>query len=151
MVRVCGNKDDAEDALAEALLQALKAAGQLRDDAAFKAWLAQIGRRICGRMRGRPKFAPIVEALETVADVGPLPDQAAAETHMKDCVRTVIESLPEVYRQTYVLREIEGLSGEETARRLGITVSAMKSRLNRARVLVRHQLNAYSCASYVDF
>lgn len=57
MVRVCGNRDDAEDVLVEALLSAHRALGQLRDEAGFRAWLIRIGGRVCGKLKRREALA----------------------------------------------------------------------------------------------
>jgi RNA polymerase sigma-70 factor (ECF subfamily) len=143
MVRMCGNQDDAEDVLAESLLKAWRALGTLDDEASFQAWLAIIARRTCGRMRRREALAPVVH-LADLADVGvepvapgQAPDDAAIEAHTKQCLIAVMDGLPDIYRDVYVARDVEGLSAEETAQRFGISVAAVKSRLHRARTMVR--------------
>lgn len=148
MVRVCGDYDDAEDALAEAMLRAYQASESLRDEESFRAWLATIGRRVCGRMRRHASLAPVIAlaGMDLAADPAPTPDEEAAMSETKSCIRSAIESLGHEYREVYVLREMEGISGEEVAERLGISLAAMKSRLHRARAMVRESLDRSVCA-----
>jgi DNA-directed RNA polymerase specialized sigma24 family protein len=58
MIRVCGNHEDAEDVLIEALLKAHRHLDQLRDSAAFRTWLARIGKRVCWQLRAQNRFCP---------------------------------------------------------------------------------------------
>ncbi len=145
MVRMCGNRDDAEDVLAESLLKAWRSLDSLGDEADFRAWLAIIARRTCGRMRRRESMSEVVRLADLAEwgfeprDDAPAPDEAAIEAQTKRCLMAVIEGLPGGYRAVYEARDVEGLSAEETARRLGITVAAVKSRLHRARAMVRSE------------
>ena len=119
--------------------------GSLEYEANFQAWLAIIARRTCGRLRRRDALAPVVRladlaelGIEPVAPGG-APDQAAIEAHTKQCLLAVIDSLAPMYRDVYELRDVQGLSAEETSQQLGITVAAVKSRLHRARAMVRER------------
>jgi RNA polymerase sigma-70 factor (ECF subfamily) len=151
MVRVCGNRDDAEDALVEAMLSAYRAMGQLEDPAAFGGWLATIARRVCLRMRRREELAPILNLdasptlTQTLADPGPLPLEALEMGELKACVQQAVGRLPELYRDVYVMREVEERTANETAARLGLTIPALKSRLHRARAMVREALDQGVC------
>jgi len=147
MVRVCGNHADAEDVLIEALLKAYKHLDQLRDSVAFRSWLAQIAKRVCWQLRERESLLPLLQ-LSQLEDEGreiPQPAEALdvqlAASEMKDIVRHAIDSLPGPYRQVYELRDLDEISGEEVARRLGLSIAAMKSRLHRARRLVREEID----------
>lgn len=146
MVRVCGNHDDAEDALAEAMLQALKFAQSLRDEDAFRGWLATIARRICGRLRNKERLTSLVDWAESEfpepASNAPDPSEVTLALALKACVNRAVESLPDIYREVYLLRDIEGLDAEETCRRLNISLAAQKSRLHRAREKVRQAIDA---------
>lgn len=157
MVRVCGNHDDAEDALASAIYSALKASDQLRDSAAFRAWLATIGTRACSRMRIRSHLAqmmPLSELEErgfAIPDSEDLPDVAAETATLKACIAGAVEQLPDIYKEVYLRREIAGDSASEVTRDLGITLPALKSRLHRARQLVRNALDSgFGCANLGD-
>jgi len=61
---------------------------------------------------------------------------------MKQLLSEAVDSLPPAYRSVYQLRDVEELSGREVARRLGLSLAAMKSRLHRARELLRQHLDA---------
>jgi RNA polymerase sigma-70 factor (ECF subfamily) len=147
MVRVCGNHADAEDVLMEALLKAFRGLAQLREAAAFRAWLGQIARRLCWQLREREAMAPLLqlsameeEGAELAATDEPV-DAALAKREIKALLWQALDELPREAREVYLLRDVEDLSGEEVARRLGITVPAMKSRLHRARQAVREKLD----------
>lgn len=153
MVRACGNREDAEDVLVEALLRAYQGLDQLREEAAFRSWLAQIGRRLCWQLKGRESLQPVFQlsALESqdrqLADPEPLPDAQAAAAQLRQALHEAVERLPSDYRAVYELREIQELTGEEVAQRLGITLAAQKSRLHRARALVRDYLDGSLAAT----
>jgi RNA polymerase sigma-70 factor (ECF subfamily) len=147
MLRVCGNHADAEDVLMEALLKAYRSLGQLREATAFRAWLAQIARRLCFQLREREAMAPLLQ-LSTMEDEGtelvsqgePV-DEELARREMKTLLWKVIGELPQDAREVYVARDVEDVSGEEVSKKLGITLPAMKSRLHRARRMVRERLD----------
>jgi RNA polymerase sigma-70 factor (ECF subfamily) len=148
MVRVCGNQEDAEDVLIEALLNAYRHLNQLRDSAAFRAWLAQIARRVCWQLKEREALLPLLQ-LSTLDQEGhelpandPTPETNLARRQMRQLLDDAIAALPELYRAVYEMRDVDDLPGDEVARRLGISRAAMKSRLHRARDLVRAHLDA---------
>lgn len=146
MVRVCGHKEDAEDALAGALMLAFQASDQLTSDGAFRAWLGTIGKRVCTRMRSSPS---IQRALE-YAEEHDLIDERVSEFDLailKGCVNDAVEALPEIYREIYVQCELEEATIPQAASELGITAAAAKSRLLRARALVRELLDRSVCAT----
>ena len=153
LIRACGNREDAEDVLIEALLKAYRNLGQLRDPAAFQAWLAQIGRRVCWQLKRREALLPIMQLSAMEAEGAELqsrdepPDMQTARRQMKQLLRDAIASLPQAERTVYELRDLEEVSGDETAVRLGITLAAMKSRLHRAREGVRRYMDAALGAS----
>ncbi len=148
MLRVCGNREDAEDVLVEALLKAYRNLDKLRASTAFRAWLAQIGRRVCWQLKEREALLPLLQlsALENegrqFASAAPEPEAQAAKREMKELLNDALLRLPEEYRQVYELRDLRGVAGDEVARTLGISRAAMKSRLYRAREQMRMQLDA---------
>ncbi len=148
LIRACGNREDAEDVLVEALLKAYRNPGQLRDSAAFRSWLAQIGRRVCWQLKQREALLPIMQLSAMEAEGTELqsadepPDVQTARRQVKRLLSDAIASLPNPERTVYELRDLEEVSGEETAVRLGITLAAMKSRLHRAREGVRRYMDA---------
>ena len=140
--------EDAEDVLIEALLKAHRHLDQLRESAAFRAWLVQIAKRVCWQLKERESLIPLLQ-LSMLEDEGrgvpgteSPPDVQLARQQMKQLLNETIDALPALYRPAYELRDIEDLPGDEVARRLGISRAAMKSRLHRARNLVRVYLDA---------
>ena len=153
MIRACGNREDAEDVLIEALLKAYRNLDQLRNSAAFRSWLAQIGRRVCWQLKRREALLPIMQLSAMEAEGAELqsrdepPDMQTARRQMKQLLRNAVAALPDAERTVYELRDLEGTSGEEAATRLGISLAAMKSRLHRAREGVRKYMDAALGAS----
>jgi RNA polymerase sigma-70 factor, ECF subfamily len=148
VIRVCGNREDAEDVLIEALLKAYRHLDQLRESAAFRAWLAQIAKRVCWQLKERESLLPLLQLsmLEDegreVAGAEPLPDVQLARQQMKQLLQEAVDALPALYRPVYELCDVEDRRGDEVAQKLGISRAAMKSRLHRARDLVRTHLDA---------
>lgn len=148
MIRVCGNREDAEDVLVEALMTAYRHLGQLRDLVAFRSWLAQIAKRVCWQLKKRESLLPLLQ-LSAVEDEGreissqePSIEQQVALKEMKDLLWEAVRKLPPDYRSVYELRDLQVIPGEEVALQLGISLAAMKSRLHRGRELVREYLDA---------
>jgi RNA polymerase sigma-70 factor (ECF subfamily) len=147
MIRVCGNHEDAEDVLIEALLKAYRHLDQLRESTAFRAWLAQIAKRVCWQIKEHESLLPLLQ-LSTLENEGKeiaapgLPQDAQlAQQEMKQLLREAVESLPPLYRRVYELCDVDDVRGDEAAKKLGISIAAMKSRLHRARDLVRDRLD----------
>lgn len=148
LIRVCGNREDAEDALIEALLKAHNNLDQLRNSKAFRAWLKQIATRVCWQIRNREALLPILQ-LSTLEEQGlalrseePSPEEELARQEMKRLLVQAIHALPVAYRRVYELRDLDECSGDETVKKLRIKKEAMKSRLHRARQMVRQNLDA---------
>jgi RNA polymerase sigma-70 factor, ECF subfamily len=157
MIRVCGNREDAEDVLVEALLKAYRNLEQLRESAAFRGWLAQIARRVCWQLKQRDSLQPLLQ-LSAVEDEGreiaapeDSPEVLVARQQMKEWLMKAIDSLAPEFREVYVLRDVEEVTGDEVAKRLGISLAAMKSRLHRARRDVRKYLDAALVGQHSDF
>jgi RNA polymerase sigma-70 factor (ECF subfamily) len=148
MLRVCGNREDAEDVLIEALLKAYQHMHQLNDPTAFRAWLTQIARRVCWQLKKREAVAPLLqlsmleEAGAAIKDPKPPVDSEVALRRMKELLEITVNQLPASAREVFVLSDVEELAGEEVAQHLGISLAAMKSRLHRARKLLRERVDA---------
>ncbi|MDI9634694.1 RNA polymerase sigma factor [Kamptonema cortianum] len=141
MVRVCGNHDDAEDVLVEALVKAYESLDQLREVAHFRAWLATIGRRVCANVRRKEALLPILD-LEHPPEIPVEDDQFALSNEaLHSFVSQTLEDMPDIYREVYRMRELEGIPAEEVARTLNLSVGAVKTRLHRARAFVRERLD----------
>jgi len=147
MLRACGNREDAEDVLVDAMLRAWRHMDQLQDSRAFRSWLAQIGRRICWRLKDKEKLLPLMrlsalrEGGHGIADLEMPADTRLNGELMKGLLLRAIEALPAKNREVYLMRDVKGISGEVAAERLGISLASMKSRLHRARGLLRKFLD----------
>jgi len=148
MIRTCGNREDAEDVLIDALLKAYRNLDQLRAQEAFRTWLGQIARRVCWQLRKREALMPLLQ-LSSLEDEGRElraggvgVDNALAAQQMKEMLLNAVASLPPDYATVYRMRDLEELSGEEVSQALGISLQAMKSRLHRARAMVRESLDS---------
>jgi RNA polymerase sigma factor (sigma-70 family) len=134
--RECAS-DDVEEAVQDALWLLYRRVGALRAIGAFSAWLFQIIRREClRRARKRPDFIEWNEQELSTRAV----ERYCDEDLRIDLMRA-ISRLPANYREILILRDISGFSSEEVAVRLGIEVAAAKSRLHRARQMVRMELD----------
>lgn len=146
-LRITGSPADAEDAMQDAFLQAFRAWSRFRAESAPTTWLYRIAvNAALQRLRGEQAVEQLPEdqaELEHVRDwSGDVPQTAArAELHAE--LERVIGLLPPDLRVTLILRDVEGLSTAETAATLELTEAAVKSRLHRARVLVRRSLQDY--------
>ena len=148
MLRVCSNREDAEDVLIEALFRAYRHLDKLEHPEAFRAWLAGIGRRVCWRLKRREAVLPLIQLSQMeekgfqIPSTSPTPDAQWDAMRMKQQLESALQALPEGNRRVYEMRDLENLPGEKVAKALGISLAAMKSRLYRARTLLRNRLDA---------
>jgi len=148
MLRLCGNKEDAEDVLTDALLAAYRRMDTLREREAFGGWLAQIARRLCFHLRSRERIRKELsldeleaQGFEAETDASLGPEERLLAEELRSAVRGAIGALPKELRAVYTMRDMDERSGDETAAALGISAAAMKSRLHRARGQVRARLD----------
>jgi RNA polymerase sigma factor (sigma-70 family) len=134
---LCSTPEDAEDAAQEALIVLYRQIGTLRGAAALASWTFQIVRHECLRRSRRA-------LRRSAAATGVAPSAEEAALHRLEVRRVVdaIAALPPEQRVVLVLRDIHGLSGAATAQALGLSRTAMKSRLHRARGALRERLTA---------
>jgi RNA polymerase sigma-70 factor (ECF subfamily) len=148
------NREDAEDVTQDAFLKAYQKLDQFRGNSKFSTWLVRIAvNESLMRLRKRRtgKMVSIDEDVATeegsvprdLADWAPNPEQNYNQSELADILRKTIQGLPPGFRVVFVLRDVEGLSTEETAETLGLTVPAVKSRLLRARLQLRERLSRY--------
>ena len=145
------NEADAEDAAQEALLKAFKNLGQFRQESRFSTWLLQIAVNEA-RMRRRKEHAdvmePIGERLEDdgsytprdFADWREIPSESLERKEIRQKLVEALAMLGEKYREVFILRDVEQLSIEETAKVLSISIASVKTRLLRARLMLRDAL-----------
>lgn len=146
--RLCGDRADAEDVLQDTFLAAFRGLGRFEGRAQLSTWLYRIAASACfkrrRRRKGEPRRSLSLEALlprRDFADRSGQPERMLERKQLNAAVKRAVGALPPPYRAALVLRDMEGLSAEDTATALGLTVAAVKSRLHRARLAVRKALD----------
>jgi RNA polymerase sigma-70 factor (ECF subfamily) len=150
------NEEDARDAVQDAFLSAFKSIDQFQGGARLSTWLHRIViNAALAKLRSRrnreerpiddllPKFLADGHAVEPAVEWRDSSEALLQREETREIVRGAIDQLPETYRTVLVLRDIEGLETEETARLLGVTAGVVKTRLHRARQAVRKLLDPH--------
>ncbi|MCA0003780.1 MULTISPECIES: RNA polymerase sigma factor [unclassified Mesorhizobium] len=141
------NDGEAEDIVQEAFVRAFTNLGTYRGDASLSTWLSRIViNEALGRLRKGRRTVAMPENPEAQIIRFPLnpsddPERTMAQRQILGLVERATDSLPDAYRAVFVARVIEGLSIEETADLLGVRPETVKTRLHRARVLLRKALD----------
>jgi RNA polymerase sigma-70 factor (ECF subfamily) len=136
---ITGNRQDAEEAVQDAFLAAVRRIDTFRGDAAFGSWLyrvlanASYQKLRCRRARPGP----------AIDDEPSGVDEPAIRTELRMALAAAIDQLPADYRVALILHDVEGLSNPEIGAVLRISVPNVKSRVHRARSFVRKQLGDY--------
>jgi len=145
------NEADAEDTAQEAVLKAFKNIRQFRAEARFSTWLIQITINEA-RMRRRKEHAHMIEPIadrqdeegnytpRDFADWREIPSETLERKEVREKLAGALASLGEIYRDVFVLRDVEQLSIEQTAKALSISTASVKTRLLRARLMLRDLL-----------
>lgn len=148
------NREDAEDVMQDSFLKAYEKLDQFQGNSKFYTWLVRITvNESLMRLRKRRtgKMVSIDEDLETdegsvprdLADWAPDPEQNFTQTELGEILEKTIKGLPPGFKVVFELRDVQGLSTEDTAEALGLSVPAVKSRLLRARLQLRERLSRY--------
>jgi RNA polymerase sigma-70 factor (ECF subfamily) len=152
VISMLGSIEDAEDVTQDALLKALARLHQFRRESAFGTWLILIAINEA-RMRRRKLRHGIMFSLTSepdgdgayipkdFADWREIPSEALERNEIRDALAKALTSLEEHYRLAFILRDVNELSIAETASILGISPGAVKSRLRRARLMLRDMLS----------
>jgi RNA polymerase sigma-70 factor (ECF subfamily) len=152
VLAVLGNVEDAEDAMQDTFIKAFRHLAQFRRESRFTTWLTRIAvNEALEKRRTRKESVsldeePNVESKSLPGRFEPWtanPEKLYGRQEIRQIVEGAIQSLPPIYRETLVLRDVEEMSAEEASETLGITVPALKSRLLRARLLLRESLSAH--------
>jgi RNA polymerase sigma-70 factor (ECF subfamily) len=145
------NEADAEDAAQEAFLKAFRNLANFRGDSKFSTWLISITLNEA-RSRLRSKKTVKIESLDEppeeqghftpalLRDWREIPSDALERKELRSLLQQAITELPLIYREIFVLRDVEELSVNESAEALGITVASVKVRLHRARIMLQKKL-----------
>jgi RNA polymerase sigma-70 factor, ECF subfamily len=145
------NEADAEDVAQEAFLKAFHHLAGFRSEAKFSTWLVGIAlneARSRLRREGAVRMESIDDTVEEGGHVSPavlrdwreVPSEALERKEVRQMLQKAITSLPEKYREVFLLRDVEELNVVETAAALSITVGNVKVRLHRARMMLQKQL-----------
>jgi RNA polymerase sigma-70 factor (ECF subfamily) len=149
-----GNEADVEDVVQDVLLQVVRKLDSFRGESELTTWLHRVAvnAALLHRRKNAPRLARQVQAADEITYEGSRyntgasrdrPDQQAQEREMRRLIEQAIERLPDMYRDPFVLSDIERLSNAEIGEALGLSLAAVKSRLHRARLLLRDALAPY--------
>lgn len=128
---------EAEDAMQEAYVHAFVKLNQFAGEAKFSTWLTKIAvYEALGRLRRRRRQEEIPNTMKSQDN----PERLVQDLEVRAAIEDAVERLSPIYRAVFVLREVEELSASETAECLAITEEAVKTRLHRARMLLRRRL-----------
>jgi len=151
-MKVCGQREDAEDTMQEVLVKALPYLPKFESPRALLVWLYKVAKNRCLMSRRKSKFAPKQDLsldelmpdrhdLARLAREGPVnPESLAIRSQQARRLREVIQELPPQYRIILVLRDMEGLTDEEVGDITGLRPGTVRVRLHRARLFVRQKL-----------
>lgn len=148
------NREDAQDVVQDAFFKAYQKLEQFQGNSKFYTWLVRIAvNEALMRLRKRrtAKTVSMDEDVQTeegslprdFADWSPNPEQQYKQAELKEILQKTIQGLPPGFRTVFTLRDVEGLSTEETAEALNLSIPAVKSRLLRARLQLRERLSRY--------
>jgi RNA polymerase sigma-70 factor (ECF subfamily) len=151
-MKVCGQRQDAEDTMQEVLLKSVPQLSKFDNPKALLVWLYKVAKSRCLLSRRKSKFAPAHELsleglmpdrkeLEQLSADGRInPESFAIRSEQAARLREAIQKLPSPYRIVLVLRDMEGLTDEEVAEITGFRPGTVRVRLHRARLFVRKEL-----------
>ena len=151
-IAIAGNHEDAEEAMQSTFLKVHQHLGEFHRASKFTTWLTRIAINEGLQKRRRQR---VTESLDDFisTDEGTMPKQLEdwhddpeklyRREQMREIVESAIQSLTPMYREVFVLRDVQGLTTQEAAEALGIGVANVKSRLLRARLVMREQLTRY--------
>ena len=151
-LNLMGNPEDAEDVLQEAFLKAFEHLPEFRADSRFYTWLVRIAINeglMKLRKRRSDKSVPIEDAVSEEGEIMPReftdwkpnPEQVYAQAEIEAILQNAAAGLPPGLRTVFLLRDVEGLSTEETGALLNLSEGAVKARLFRARLQLREDLS----------
>lgn len=155
---VCHNKDYAEDVVQDTFINVFRKLHQYDGRAKFTTWLYSIVVNNCQMHNRRTQLEQATISIEDLVEAErqrdhPIefpdredyhPDAIVAAEELREALYATLQKLPLDYRLSYILRDLEGLSNEEAAEVMGVSLPAFKSRLHRTRTFIREQLRDFS-------
>jgi RNA polymerase sigma-70 factor (ECF subfamily) len=169
--------DEAEDATQEVFLKVHRGLPSFRGNSGIWTWIYRIATNTALDRRRKhasrqdyeanhcpddlPDSSQVSDAFPSI-QASPAPDEFLVRQEMNDCIRTIVEKLPEMYHTVILLKELRGLKNQEIANLLDITLDTVKIRLHRARQQLRKSLevncqfyrnedNEFACEPKCDF
>jgi RNA polymerase sigma-70 factor (ECF subfamily) len=155
ILSIVKNEEEAEDGAQETMISAYRHLSSFRAEAKFSTWLVAIGINE-GRKRLRRAKNMVQESLDEkveqlegdftpapLTDWREIPLEMLERREIREALRNAVAELPDIYRQVFTLRDVEELNIQETAEALGVSTTAVKVRLHRARMMLQKQLAPY--------
>ncbi len=157
-LRMMGNREDAEDVLQDTFLNVIRSLDRFQGRSSFSTWLYRVAanaaltrlRKQSKQAKSEDEFLDDVYSVKRAAQAGlKLPDWSAnpvrelLNDEAMEQMNRAIESMPEIYRAVFVLRDVEELPTAEVAEIMDLSEAAVKSRLHRARLYLRNNLSDY--------
>jgi RNA polymerase sigma-70 factor (ECF subfamily) len=148
---VVKDETEVEDVMQQAYINAFTHLDQFEERSEFSTWLTRIALNEAFARREKMRRAESVTAnvddegralMETITSSQPDPERQAYARELRDVLEAAVDELPESYRTVFMLRDIEGLSTNETGVGLGLGDEAVKTRLHRARAMIRRSVSA---------
>ena len=147
-LRMCGNPEDAQDCLQEAMMRVWRAISGFKGQSSFSTWVYRITMNTCldelRKRKNRPNTSldTLVEAGWSPADEDDTPERHTLRREARQSLEGFIQELPEDMRAALVLRDVHGYAYDEIADALGVNVGTVKSRISRAREKLREKISS---------
>lgn len=149
-MRMCGNHEDAQDCLQEAMIRVYRAISGFKAQSSFSTWVYRITTNTCldelRRRKARPNASldGLLDAGWSPADSEDTPERHTLRAEKAKLLRQMIGELPEDMRAAIILRDVQGLPYEDIAAALNVNVGTIKSRISRGREKLREKIAAQS-------
>ena len=154
LYKILRHEEDTQDALQDTFVSAYRALPRFRQDARFSTWIYRIATN-AALMKARARKTNLVsiddpgedgeaKTVWELPDWSATPDEELLSGETRQVMEEAIQALPAEQRVAFVLHDVQNLSSAETAEAMGITVSAVNSRLHRARVFLRDRIGRYT-------
>lgn len=156
--KLCRNKEKADESYQDTFINVYRKIDQFDSRSKFSTWLYTIVANNCLMNRRKRKMDGLLESLDDAPDIGnedvqkqlavwdDSPIDTMMNKEMREQMDAAIQELPDEYKVVFVLRDLEDKTAEETAKILNLTVPAVKSRLRRSRIFLRHKLHGLMTA-----
>lgn len=151
--KLCRDKEKAEESFQDTFINVYRKIGQFDSRSKFSTWLYTIVANNCLMHRRKRKLEGLLESFDDAPDVenedvrkqlagwDDSPIETLMNKELRDQMDAAIQELPDDYKVVFVLRDLEDKTAEETAKILKLSVPAVKSRLRRSRIFLRHKLH----------